>query len=45
MKGLCHKCYSSNVELELLNGQTLCQKCRNPPENNNLITIDKEKIL
>ena len=25
MKGLCHKCYSSNTEIEIINGQNVCK--------------------
>ena len=26
--GLCHKCYASNCTTELIEGATLCLKCR-----------------
>ena len=26
--GLCHKCYESNVQTELVNGSPLCLKCK-----------------
>lgn len=30
MKGLCHHCLSSNVELVIKAGQILCNTCANP---------------
>ncbi len=31
MKGLCHRCHASNVELEIdENGFPTCIKCRDP---------------
>jgi len=40
LKGLCHKCFSSNVELTIFKGIPMCQKCRFPDK----ITIDEERI-
>ena len=28
MIGLCHKCYSSGVELNIIEGLPICPKCR-----------------
>jgi len=29
MKGLCHFCLISNIEIQIHKGQTRCSKCRN----------------
>lgn len=30
MNGLCHKCWASNVELVIIEGQPICKVCDNP---------------
>ena len=29
MRGLCHVCHTSNVEVTILDGVVICKKCRN----------------
>ena len=32
MIGLCHACYSSNVEIQLVEDSNVCKKCMDNPE-------------
>jgi len=31
--GLCGKCYNSNVETKLVEGLSVCETCRNMPQD------------
>ena len=32
LKGICHQCYSTNVEIELVDGSNRCNECKNNME-------------
>ena len=32
MKGLCHNCHTSNVEISVVEGITICQECSKQKE-------------
>ena len=40
--GLCHKCYESNVQTELVNGSPLCLKCKVVKELKNELKNEKD---
>ena len=43
MRGLCHVCYASGVEVIASKGKILCKSCMNKKTNNSVINIGSGK--